>query len=173
MKGIVIYKGKYGATAQYAEWIAEALYLPLYDLDKQFIDQLETRDTIIIGSPVYVGKLLVKNWLFKNARLLKNKKILLFIVCGAAGDKIKQEQVIKQNLPGWLAKSGEIYFLPGKVDMKKLSWWDRFLIRMAAMMQKDPTKRQAMRRGYDAVKREHINDLIKNVLHYANTEKVI
>ncbi|MBS1504622.1 MAG: hypothetical protein JST32_21360, partial [Bacteroidetes bacterium] len=89
------------------------------------------------------------------------------------GDKHQQDQVIKQNLPEWLAKSAEIYFLPGRVDMRKLSWWDRFLIKMAALVQKDPTKRQAMRRGYDAVKREHINDLIKSVLHYANTEKVM
>ncbi|HVS92750.1 MAG TPA: flavodoxin domain-containing protein [Mucilaginibacter sp.] len=173
MKGMVIYKGKYGATAQYAEWIAEALYLPVYDLDKQFIEQPESRDTVIIGSPVYIGKLLIKNWLVKNKGLLKDKKILLFVVCGSAGDKHQQDQVIKQNLPEWLAKSAEIYFLPGKVDMRKLSWWDRFLIKMAALVQKDPTKRQAMRRGYDAVKREHINDLIKNVLHYANTEKVM
>ena len=41
MKAIVIYKGKYGSTAQYAEWIAEALYLPVLDIDQEPADRLE------------------------------------------------------------------------------------------------------------------------------------
>ena len=30
MKGIIIYKGKYGATAQYAQWLGEELNFPVH-----------------------------------------------------------------------------------------------------------------------------------------------
>ncbi|MBS1532933.1 MAG: hypothetical protein JSU01_21720 [Bacteroidetes bacterium] len=173
MKGIVIYKGKYGATAQYAKWLAEALYLPAFDLEKQLLDNLDGYDGIMIGSPVYMGKLLIKDWLSKNADVLHHKKVFLFVVCGSAGNKHKQDDIIRQNIPAGLENHCEIYFLPGRVDMSKLSWYDRLIIYVGAFFEKDPQKKQLMRRGYDAVKREHINPLIKDALHYSNTEEVI
>jgi menaquinone-dependent protoporphyrinogen IX oxidase len=173
MKGIVIYKGKYGATAQYAKWIAEALYLPVIDIDKEFTDSLEEYDLLIIGSPVYFGKLLLKHWLSKNKSLLLKKTVKLFVVCGSTGDQPAQDLIVRQNLRDNLAKYCEIYFLPGRVDISRLSWFDRFMIKAGALIQKDPQKRYLMTRGYDAVKRENVNLLIKSVLHHMNTEKIV
>ncbi|HEY9000740.1 MAG TPA: flavodoxin domain-containing protein [Mucilaginibacter sp.] len=173
MKGIVIYKGKYGSTEQYAKWIAEALYLPVLDIDKQIGDSLEEYDMLIIGSPVYFGNLLLKHWLLKNESLLLTKSIKLFVVCGSAEDKRAQDNIIRQNIHGDLARHCEVHFLPGRVDMSKLSWFHRFMIKAAALRQKDRQIRYMMTRGYDAVKREHVNPLIKSVLHYTNTEKIV
>jgi len=173
MKGIVIYKGKYGSTAQYAKWIAEALYLPVVTVDGQFADEFKEYDMLIIGSPVYFGNLLLKNWFFKHKKSLLKTSIMFFVVCGSAGDRQAQDKIIKENIPADLAKNCEIYFLPGRVDMSKLSWFDRMMIKLAALMQKDRQKKYMMMRGYDAVKREHVNPLIKSVLHHANAEKII
>ncbi|MBS1519501.1 MAG: hypothetical protein JST50_00785 [Bacteroidetes bacterium] len=173
MKAAVIYKGKYGSTAQYAKWIAEALYLSVLDIDKEVADHLGEYDLLIIGSPVYFGNLLLKHWLSKNKNLLLKRSIKLFVVCGSAGNQQAQDNIIRQNLHVDLAKSCEVHFLPGRVDMSKLSWFDRLMIKAAALMQKDRQKRYMMMRGYDAVKREHVNPLIKSALHYANTEKIV
>lgn len=173
MKGIVIYKGKYGATAQYAKWIAEALYLPVLDIDEQSVDQLEEYDLLIVGSPVYFGKLLIKNWLSKNEKMLADKNIKLFVVCGSTGNQLAEDTIVKQNLPADLAMGCEIYFLPGRVDMPRLSLFDRFMIKAGALMQKDRQKRYLMLRGYDAVKKDHLNPLIKSAFHYSNTEKIV
>ena len=34
MKGLVIYKGKYGATEQYAMWIGQELQMPVVSSDR-------------------------------------------------------------------------------------------------------------------------------------------
>jgi menaquinone-dependent protoporphyrinogen IX oxidase len=173
MKGVVIYKGKYGSTEQYAKWLAEALYLPVIDIDKHYTEVPEEYDTLIIGTPVYFGNMLLKNWFSKNEKVLVGKTIRLFVVCGSAVDQLAQDKILKQNVPADLARHCKTYFLPGRVDMSRLSWFDRLLIKGGALMQRDRQKRYLMMRGYDAVKREHINPLIKSVLHDTITEKIV
>ncbi|MGZ3946220.1 MAG: flavodoxin domain-containing protein [Mucilaginibacter sp.] len=173
MKGLVIYKGKYGATAQYAAWLGEALYLQVVDSDHQNANSLAKYDYLIVGSPVYMGKLLIKDWLEENEWVLLNKKLFIFIVSSASpGEKARQETVLKNNLPETLAANATVFFLRGRVVINKLSWMDRLTVNIGAMMEKDPEKKALMRRGFDGVKRENINDLIKNALQFSNTEEV-
>jgi len=174
MKGIIIYKGKYGATAQYAAWLAEALCLPVIDVDRRAPGDLSPYDYVIIGSPVYVGKLLLRDWLHKNASILQGKKVFLFIVSSAADDdKPRQEAVIKANIPDELAKDYSIYFARGRVIVNKLSWTDKLMVKIGAFLEKDPQKKAVMRRGFDGMKRENINPLIKSVLQYSNSEALL
>jgi menaquinone-dependent protoporphyrinogen IX oxidase len=80
MKGIIIYKGKYGATQQYAEWLSKELQLPVRKPENLTASHLSLYDFVVIGSSVYEGGLLMKNWLKKYAEILQNKKVFLFIV---------------------------------------------------------------------------------------------
>ena len=66
MKGLVIYKGRYGATKQYATWIAKELGLPAASADRFPVDELSKYDYFVIGSSVYIGKLEIRKWLKKN-----------------------------------------------------------------------------------------------------------
>ena len=173
MKGLVIYKGKYGATAQYAAWLGEALYLPVVDSHHQSAGNLAPYDYLIVGSPVYMGKLLIKDWLEENEWVLLNKKLFIFIVSSVSPEeKARQETVLKNNLPETLVTNATIFFLPGRVVINKLSWMDKLTVRIGAIMEKDPKKKALMRRGFDGVKRENINDLIKNALQFSNSEDV-
>src|SRR6187402_1256551 len=92
MKGLVIYKGKYGATKQYATWIAQELQLPVASADRFPIDQLLKYDYFILGSSVYIGKLEIKDWLKKNFTALMNKKIFLFQVAGSPVEQIEKRE---------------------------------------------------------------------------------
>jgi len=171
MKGLIVYKGKYGATAQYASWISEALDLPKLDLNTQVVDSLAGYDFIIAGSPVYAGRLLIKEWLHLNQQVLQTKKIFLFVICASAyEDTTQQLNIIKNNIPYNLIQVMETFFLPGRVIINKLSWLDRVIVKLGAILEKDPAKKQLMRRGFDAVNRTKVNTLIHIALNFSNSE---
>jgi menaquinone-dependent protoporphyrinogen IX oxidase len=159
MKSIILYKGKYGATQQYAEWLAAELHLPAMAPEKLAEGDLNANDLIIIGSSVYVGRLLISDWLKQYAGILKNKKPVLFVVCGSNNPK-EQEKIIKQNIPEGLIDPSCIFFLPGRLLKSKLSWKDRLLLRMGAMVAKDPETKKLMLQDRDNVKKENLSGVI-------------
>ncbi len=63
MKGLVIYSSKYGSTQQYADYISLALSIPIENAGNIHASGLASYDYLVIGSPVYIGKLLIKKWL--------------------------------------------------------------------------------------------------------------
>ena len=87
MKGLIVYKGRYSATRQYAKWLSEELRLPAYVSDIANEDDVDNADFVIIGSSVYIGKLQIKKWLLRNAKALSGKKLFFFMVCGTPSDK--------------------------------------------------------------------------------------
>jgi menaquinone-dependent protoporphyrinogen IX oxidase len=159
MKSVIIYKGKYGATRQYAEWLGEALHLPLKTPEELQEADIKMHDFIIMGSSVYIGKLLIREWIKQYAGVLKNKKILLFIVCGSNNPK-DREKIIKQNIPDGLVDFSHIFFLPGRLIQSRLSWKDRFMLKVGAIMVKDPEAKKFMRQDRDNVKEENITAIV-------------
>ena len=164
MKAIIAYKGKYGATSQYAHWLGEELQTPVIEAEDLSAEILSLYDEIIIGSSVYVGKLQVREWLKRNATLLESKRVFFFIVCATSpNEKQKVKEIIRNNIPDSLKNEKDIYFLPGRMIKKNLSWIDRFTLKMGAMLQKDPATRKAMLQDFDSVRREHLSPLIRSV----------
>jgi menaquinone-dependent protoporphyrinogen IX oxidase len=162
MKGLIIYQGKYGATDQYARWLAETLSMPLVGAESTTPALLTGYDLIILGSSVYVGKLVIANWLTENLSSLVNKKLFLFIVCGiTANDKGEQQRVIDTNLD---SKTAEVFFLPGRCFIPGLNWKDRLTLKMGEWLQKDPKKKAVMRLGFDNMDRKYLNHLVTAVL---------
>jgi menaquinone-dependent protoporphyrinogen IX oxidase len=164
MKGLVIYKGKYGATKQYAMWIGQELQLPMASADRFHIDELPKYDYFILGSSVYIGKLEIKDWLKKNFNALTNKKIFFFQVAGSPVEQIeKRESYNKASLPPDILQKIQFYYLPGRMIMRNLSGWDRFMLKMGAKLTKDPVERKAMLTDFDHVKKENILPVIKAI----------
>ena len=161
MKGLVIYKGKYGATKQYAMWIGQELRLPVASADRFPVDELPNYDYFILGSSVYIGKLEIKDWLKKNFNALTNKKIFFFQVAASPPEQIeKRESYNKGSLPPDILKKIQFYYLPGRMIMRNLSAWDRFMLKMGAKLAKDPLEKKAMLTDFDHVKKEKILPLI-------------
>ena len=103
MKGIIVYKGKYGATRQYAQWLGEELNLPVFPAADLQTDSLLQCDFIIIGSSVYIGKLQISKWLSNNQAAIRGKKIFFFQVAATPPEK-------KEKLNGYF-RSG----VPGEI----------------------------------------------------------
>jgi menaquinone-dependent protoporphyrinogen IX oxidase len=174
MKGIIIYKGKYGATRQYADWLSEELKLPAIPAGNR--GDKDTRDYgyVILGSSVYIGKLQLKQWLKKHAGELVNKKIFLFVVCGTpAKETEKLNSYTRSSVPPEIVEKCSVYYLPGRLIYNGLSLTDKFMLRMGAMIASQAETKKAMLTDYDQVRRENLNGLIKDVRVFREGNKAI
>lgn len=164
MKGVIIYKSKYGATAQYARWLSAELNLDYFETNELDNDDLDEYDYLILGTSIYVGKMLLKNWLKSHLPQILSKKIFLFSVCGTPVDqKNKLNSYVSASVPEEIRNKCDIFFLPGKLKIKELSLLDRFILKIGANLAKGAATKKAMLTDYDAVKKENLLDLINAV----------
>ena len=163
MKGLIIYRGKYGATKQYAEWLSEDTAFPCVSAEKLDISKIKDFDTIIIGTSVYIGKLQIAKWLRQNWYLIKDKKIFLFLVAGTPPDQTeKLNGYIRAGVPKEIANKVVVSFLPGKLIIEELGRWDRFLLKMGSKIEaKDGAPKILV--NYNNVKRENLKSLLKKL----------
>lgn len=159
MKSMIVYKGKYGATEQYAKWLAGELQWPVADAEDIDVSALEEGSLLIMGSSVYIGKLQLAKWLRNNERQLEGLQLVLFVVSGTPlNETTKLFSYVKNSLSPALFKRCRIFFLPGRMIYDRLSRRDRFMLRIGALF----AGREAgakMLAGYDDVKKEHLGDL--------------
>jgi menaquinone-dependent protoporphyrinogen IX oxidase len=161
MKGLIVYKGKYGATRQYAEWLAEELRVPVEPADTVTAARLSDYDVILIGTSVYIGKLKIAAWIKENQSLLENKKIIFFLVSATKPtEKEKLDAYARSGIPEIIRKRSKIFYLPGRVILDKLSWSDRFLLEIGARLSKASNGKKNKPIDFDNVKKEHLAEII-------------
>jgi menaquinone-dependent protoporphyrinogen IX oxidase len=164
MSGIIVYKGKYGATSQYAHWLADDLDLPLSEATFENQQILDYCQYVILGTSVYVGKLQLAKWIRQHREMLAKKKIFLFIVCATpATEADKLNAILKKNIPPDLLRNTQAFFLRGRMKKKDLSAFDRFVLKMGASLVKDPIERRNMLTDFDEVRKENLTDLIRAI----------
>jgi menaquinone-dependent protoporphyrinogen IX oxidase len=163
MKGLVIYKGRYGATRQYAAWIGNELGLPVASADRFPKNELKKYDYFIIGSSVYIGHLEIKKWLRKNFDVLLNTKIFFFQVAASPVSDIKKRESYNSGIPLPILNKAKIFFFPGRMIKRNLNWFDRFMLTMGARLAKDPVEKTRMLTDFNDVKKEHSLPLINAV----------
>jgi len=174
MKGIIVYKGKYGATKQYADWLARELQLPVFSADNIRALQLREYDVILIGTSVYIGKLKIAAWIKENQSILEGKKLFLFLVSGTnPTEREKLDAYVKSGIPDDIRVRCKIYFLPGRVILEKLSWKDRLLLNMGARLAKNSAGKKNKPVDFDDVKKEHLSEMIGAVKQTLVSEEVV
>lgn len=172
MNAIIIYKGRYGATRQYAEWLGEALQLPVADPKDIPAEKLRNYDLVILGSSVYIGKLELYGWMKQNSHILSGKKILLFIVCATPAHEVeKLREIESKNVPDSLKAVCTVFFLHGRMVMRQLSWKDRLLLKMGARFEKDPEEKKHMLQDFDDVRKENLQALLERTGKMLAAEK--
>ena len=139
MKGIVIYKSKYGASKKYAEWISEATGFSCVSVKEADTNKLAEYDTIIVGGGVYASGMACVPFLRKNIDRLKGKKIIVYTCAASPYDKKFADALIDMNMKDEL-KGIPVYYCRGAFDMKNMSFADRTLCKMLrkAVAKKDP-----------------------------------
>lgn len=163
MSGAIICKSLYGATRQYSDWLATGLRLKVFESEDPSL-ALNDYDYLVIGTSVYFGKMLLKDWLAKNKRALTGKPVFLFVVCATPNSEPnKQHQIVEQNVPAGLVSKQNIYFLPGRVSREQLSWKHSLILWIGAHMEKDPRKKAAMSGDIDGVEPAQLAGILDGV----------
>ncbi len=161
MKGAIFYYSKYGSTKQYANWIAEATGLPMFDVNYRNVD-LTNYDYLIIGSPILYFKLSIHKWVKRHLRHIESKPIIFFSVSGAPAGK-KLDGWIANSLPeNFISKMNHIA-LRGRQIPEKLTLYDRIMVRIGAMFNKDPEARKQEIKGFDFMDKTSIDPILKLV----------
>ena len=83
MKGIIIYKSKYGSTKKYAEWLKDATGYDCVATKDADTGKLSSYDTIIFMGGVYAKGIACTSFMKKVISRIKDKKIAVFI-CAAS-----------------------------------------------------------------------------------------
>ena len=152
-KAIVIYKSKYGATEQYARWIAEELGCAAVSMDEVKKNDLKDYDTIIYGGGVQAGgikeldkflkwfKVDLKIWeMYRNGKLdhddlvksgVQRRKLIVF-ACGInLDDEAAREQLLEINFPKAYQKNIPCFYMPGEYHPEKLDRIEKFIMNTA------------------------------------------
>lgn len=160
MKGLIIYKTKYGSTEKYAKWLGEELGFDVLPVKK--VKGVAGYDTVILGSNVRMGKAGITGWINRNWSKLQDKKLAYFTSSGALpADPLLQKyfeagfsENVRQRMP---------YFpLNGRLIFSELNWLDGHLMKMAIKMtmKSDPVEAAKLAEEYDRVNRDDIRPII-------------
>lgn len=82
-------------------------------------------------------------------------------------EKEKRQSYNDASIPKEITGNCGFYYLPGRMIMQKLSWKDRFMLKMGARLTRDPAEKKAMLTDNNDVVRENLNGLIAAVEKYA------
>jgi menaquinone-dependent protoporphyrinogen oxidase len=140
MKTLIAYVSRYGTTAECARKLAEKLpgESRLVDLRKERKPDFAGFGTVIIGGPIYAGKIRREITAFCDSHQaeIESRKTGLFICCLYDGEKAQEE--LNGAYPDWLnAHAAGRYAFGGAIKMSRLNLVDRFLIRKIAQTEND------------------------------------
>ena len=164
MKGIIIYKTKYGTTEKYAELIADETGLDAVNIDRFDIKDIYKYDYIVIGSPTYAYGLIAGGWIKKNKKTLLNKKVFLFSVGGIpAEDKDMLNKIAINSIGKDLFSHITYCHCRGVFKYNKLSFGDKLLMKIAIFLTKSPDGKKKMLEGYDLFDKVYVGSLINDI----------
>ena len=164
-KTIVIYKSKYGATAQYAAWIAEELGCRAVSIDEFKKNELKNYDNVIYGGGVQAGGIRgleqFTKWIKGDLKLRQmakrgtiseaeaaeigafDRQYYIFAVGISLDSEENRLQLRDINFDkNWLREL-PCFFLPGAFDPAKLAGVDKAIIKVATKMFLDKPEAQA------------------------------
>jgi menaquinone-dependent protoporphyrinogen IX oxidase len=163
MKGIVVYKTKYGSTREYAQWISEESGFPLYSVRQRPGRILADSDIVILGSPIRIGRLKIAPWMKRRWQMLRQKKLVVFSVSAALPDDPSVHDAWRQSLTEDIRAVCTCFSLPGRLVFDKLTPIDKLLMHGGARMERDPQVREGMLKGIDNVERRLIEPIVRHI----------
>jgi flavodoxin len=126
----VIYQSHYGATRQYAAWIAEELDADLMERREVSPDTLLKYDYIVYGGGLYAGGVLGADLISKN----RCNNLVVFTVGLADPEITDYTAILNKNFPEGNHKTLSVFHLRGAIDYKKLKLIHRVMMAMLKKM---------------------------------------
>ena len=123
MKGIIIYKSKYGSTKRYAEWIGEELNYPVVDAKSVKAGDLTEYDTIVYGGGLYAEVINGVILLTKNMAKLEGKKLVVYTtgITPLEYDEYYGKMVMEKNFKPEIREKIKMFHFLGKMILDELT----------------------------------------------------
>ena len=169
MNGAILYASKYGSTHEYADWIADATGLPIYEMKAHDADPAGF-DFLVLGSPVIYYKLIAAKWMQRHLNTILDKPTVLFTVSGAPAGK-KLEGWIADCLPLGLPQHMHHVALRGRQVPKDLTWFDRIMLIIGGLMNRDRKAGREERQGFDFMDKSSIAPVVALVQQLQSREQ--
>ena len=131
---VVIYKSKYGATKQYAQWIAEELQCDIIRAEDFKKKDFEKYDNIIFGGGMHGGGIKGLELIKKNKLRLEGKKIVIFAVGLNVDNSAARIEIRDLNLEKDWERGLTVYYCMGAFDPSKVTGIDKMEIRISLDM---------------------------------------
>tara|TARA_R110000824_G_scaffold24090_7_gene85418 strand:+ start:8758 stop:9291 length:534 start_codon:yes stop_codon:yes gene_type:complete len=161
MNGAIFYATRYGSTAEYAEWIADATGIPAFDVKKTDADPSDY-DFVVIGAPVIYHKLPIRNWVLQKMASFETRPVVFFTVAGApAGSKL--DGWIANSLPEALIQRMDHFALRGRQNPRDLSWFDRIMLVIGGLTNPDRGAAREELKGFDFMDKSSIEPMVKAI----------
>lgn len=160
MNGLIVYTSRYGATRDYALWLAEETGYPVMGFPDIEKDALEAADLLIVGSSIRVGRLQAARWLEKNWPRLAEKEVILFSVSLTPPEDEEIAKIVERSISQEIIEAVHYFPLPGRLAPEKLSFLDRQMTRFAARAEENPARKSALTQGVDNVDRGRLAPLL-------------
>lgn len=138
MKTAVIYHSVYGASRQYAEWLAQELNADLMGEKKAKLSSLSGYDTLLFGGGLYAGKIRGTRLLKKYFEQICGKQLVVFTVGLADPEEKENAQKIRADLekifsPEQMEKL-HVFHLRGAINVEKLGPVHKLMMAMLRKM---------------------------------------
>lgn len=140
MKGIILYKSKYGTAKRYANWLQDALHFDIVETSKADIQKVKEYDIIIHCGGIYASGIAGLSFLRKHIKKLKDKKIAVLCAGASPYDEDAFEKIRKRNMRGGLMKF-PLFYVRGSWDESKLTLIHHTMCKMLkkSLAKKDPS----------------------------------
>ena len=129
---LVLYTTKHGSTQRFAERIAQPLDALVKEAAYAKFDKAKTYDAIVLGCPVYAGKIKGLDFFELYADRLEGKRLVLF-TCGIhdpAEDQVREEldKQIRERL-GSVMERMAVFHLRGGIRWQSLGLAERVMMK--------------------------------------------
>lgn len=162
MSVLVIYKSAYGSTEQYAKWIAEEVNAEVVSVEYFNFADIEKYDTIVIGTYLRAGKMVMAKFIKDNWDKLSQKKVVLYSSSKTPVDSADAQKIYNNNIPENIRKHISYFPLEGKFVFDKLSSGDQTTMKIGQFMTRlfmGQKMAEEMIMDYDGMKIENIKPI--------------
>ena len=152
----ILYATRYGSTRDVAELLAGRLAkdVRLYDLADRAPVDLSDVSVVVIGSPVFSGRVpgAVRRFVAGARELLARRAVVLYMTSLYSGARAEAQLV--DNYPAWLvAQSRANHFVGGRIRLAELRRIDSLVLRRVGLVSDD----------IDTISDSSIDELISSV----------
>jgi len=158
---LILYQSKYGSTRQYADWIHKDIPSEIVDVEKGDKPDFAEYEVIVFGGSVRMGRIVIAPLIVETWNAVKGKKVVLFTTSGTPPQHPNILKIFNSSFPEDIRKEIKYFPLRGRILSKDIGFFDKLLIAIGRMVEKDEALRKFMSEDFDEVKPENLSPVLE------------